>query len=174
MNEGPTSSEELEEFARENFFSSEEFLENRESIIATVALLLKNPKSRRRFEKASIYTVQGGELLARVLHTPHGLVVVNDGRFPEGMWETHVAPNIRSGFLVDVPPDVQHPEFIRMTDPIRLIMPMHGSPSQRFILTSRSRTDPYRIVAEDILRHLGKMPYSGGYEFLYEDGLTFG
>ena len=106
MNEGPTSSEELEEFARENFFSSEEFLENRTSIVATVALLLRNPKSRSRFELASIYTVKGGELLARILRTPHGLVIVHDGWFPEGMWETHVAPNARSGYLVDVPPDV--------------------------------------------------------------------
>ncbi len=34
--------------------------------------------SRRKFERASIYTVDEGELLARVLRTPHGLVVVND------------------------------------------------------------------------------------------------
>ncbi|MEZ5133440.1 MAG: hypothetical protein R2763_17285 [Mycobacterium sp.] len=150
---------------RELFISAETFAEHRNEITAAVTLLLQNPKSRRNFELTAIYTKKTGELLARALSTQYGIVMV---------LESWIAPDAWNAIQTKERPELPRREFVRNSEPVRMVLPLPSDPDGEVVLSAKSRREPFIVTAEDIMRRIGNAPYPDGREFRLTDDLTFG
>jgi hypothetical protein len=114
----------------------EMFDQNAEEICTAVRFLLANPKRRKKFQLATVYEKRTNELLAEVLSTVFGPVVV---------YVTAIGAHSRNTVMVG---SRQHRRG-------RPIGPFTGEPHQIFDVMSRSNAS-YALLGADLIRAIAE------------------
>ena len=122
-----------------NFMSWDVFDRDGTEIETAVRLLLLDPKRRRRFQLGAVYEKRTTELLAEVLSTSFGPVVVYWAQV--GAW-ANSKPR---------PSGVGVPLHMRQHRKSRPVAPLTGEADQLFRVMSRSNTS-YELRGVDLIR----------------------